>query len=192
MGSIEKYWGGEREPFWRKVPSPLPKPHPSLSQDFCVYRILVRGLASARVAFADKTYCTAGKPPCRRKPACGARFRKNSHEHTLCQRPPSDPSGSPVFQHHGDRPGPVPGRGDSLRHRRAAYARRRPGPAPLVRVPGGAPPVLALAHALRRAFHPRPARLPILLFPGRARSPGSPWAPWSPLASRPSSWPCSG
>lgn len=22
--------------------------------------------------------------------------------------------------------------------------------------------------------------------------PGSPWAPWSPLASRPSSWPCSG
>ncbi|MFR4118576.1 MAG: hypothetical protein ACLT2T_06835 [Bilophila wadsworthia] len=38
---------GRGGPFW-VLPS---KPH-SLSQDFCVYRILVRGLASARVAFA--------------------------------------------------------------------------------------------------------------------------------------------
>ena len=33
-GGEWRYWGGEGEPFWRKVLLPLPKPHPILSQDF--------------------------------------------------------------------------------------------------------------------------------------------------------------
>ena len=33
-GGAWRYWGGEGEPFWRKVLLPLPKPLPILSQDF--------------------------------------------------------------------------------------------------------------------------------------------------------------
>ena len=48
-------WGGEGEPFWRKVPLPLPKPHPILSQDFRLVGRL-RGGSSFRSERAGRLY----------------------------------------------------------------------------------------------------------------------------------------
>ena len=61
-------------------------------------------------------------------------------------------AGGVVFQHHGHGAGSGPGGRDALRHRRAADARGRSGPARVVRVAGGDAQGRTLAAALRRAF----------------------------------------
>ena len=184
IGSIEKYWGGRGNLLEKGSLSPQTPPL-SLSQDFCVYRILVRGLASARVAFGTRRIAQrprAEKPAPAGKTAMSTPFARGPLLILLgpCVSAPRGPS----------RPCPRKGR---LPYVIGA----------LRMLVGGLALLLWCAFRGAPRFWRWPMRCVVpstlallgfqfFFFSGACSKPGSPWAPWSPLASRPSSWPCSG